>query len=315
MAEQQQPAPERKAAVPGGDPPSSWFDAFCNPARACRACLGEFKQDASLMSLFGESEANASWAERFGTSPCFSADGNMILYLRGVFALFFLGHLPPHMAKWMNEGFYFIYLTNLTWLLEQVYFTLAFIVTYQARQRLQNQVKYTVTPGPCRLPVIVRITWMLMHLCLPASLLVMLMYWTLVNPFWNMNTNPDYFGYIVHGVNFVFCLLDFMLSRNLFRLRYMWITIAYAVLYTFWSWVHHAAKVGTYEPCDDVDDPGEGLYPREECPIYGTLDWHKAGGAFIMSALVVVCLVPMCHIPIFCCQHTRQQVDLKLQNV
>mmetsp|Transcript_43863 Transcript_43863/g.98674 ORF Transcript_43863/g.98674 Transcript_43863/m.98674 type:complete len:315 (-) Transcript_43863:206-1150(-) len=314
MAEQQQPAPDRKAAVPGGDPPSSWCDAFCNPARACRACLGEFSSDSTRISL-GSTDENEDWPEYFGTSPCLERQGSTLLALRGGIAAFFLIHFGFHFARWLQRGYYFIYITRWTFIMQQFYFTLSFIVTYQARQRLQNQVKYTVTPGPCRLPVLVRITWVLMHLCLPSSLLVMFLYWTLVNPIWDMTSTPDYFGYIVHGANFVICLLDLLLSRNLFRLRYTWITITYSITYTLWSWIHYAAKVGTYEPCDDADDPGDGLYPREECPIYGSLDWHNAGAALIMSAIIVICVVPICHVPIFCCQHTRQQVDLKLQNV
>lgn len=224
-----------------------------------------------------------------------------------------------------THGFWFIYLTHWSLTVETVYFCFA---TYTARQAqilikesaaTTSQSDIFVSTGHEKLPWFVNATWILMHVEMPASLMVFLMYWTLDNPIYNLQYIPKFLGFFVHGINFFICLFDLFLGRNVFYLKHVGWFLAYSFLYVLWSLVHHWAKIGTYGSCV-VDDPtnmdsDDGTkYPADECPIYAVLNWHKPTATGILSGIMLLCVVPLCQFPIWWCVRGRRSADYLAQN-
>ncbi|CAE7509772.1 PRODH [Symbiodinium pilosum] len=234
--------------------------ALCSDALSWRDL---FKHDQ--IKLFGVSAANGRWkdSEHHG---CF---------LTGRFSLFVLAHLG-----WR----FLIYLTRWSFLLETIYILLAVYVTVQARTASKRQ--STGDDGSSlhelyRLPRSVQAMALLWNLTFPVSILVCLAFWTLINPVWDMKIHPGYVVVFEHFLNMLLFMVEFLLNKNVFVLKHGVVLFAYALLYTTWTLIHYAAKIGVAPSmaCHD--------YPLDECPIYAVLDWHHPWRTVIVIAFVI----------------------------
>ena len=136
---------------------------------------------------------------------------------------------------------------------------------------------------------------LLWTLTFPVSILVCIAFWTLINPVWDQKMRPGFAARLFrawqsmevtqvlvteHLGNMLVFMLEFLFNRNIFYFKHGIIIYVYALLYTLWSIIHFAAKVGVAPDmaCDD--------YPLDECPIYSVLDWHDPERTIIVVVAV-----------------------------
>merc|ERR1712178_259425 len=95
----------------------------------------------------------------------------------------------------------------------------------------------------------------------------------------------------VHGINFVLCLIDLFVGRNVFYLKHVFWFFGYAACYIIFSLVQYWAKIGRFNPCT-VKNPMDGVvssYPADECPVYAVIDWHKPTSTGLLACMVLFC--------------------------
>eukprot|EP00929_Paragymnodinium_shiwhaense_P010359 TRINITY_DN114980_c0_g1_i1.p1 TRINITY_DN114980_c0_g1~~TRINITY_DN114980_c0_g1_i1.p1 ORF type:complete len:360 (-),score=42.37 TRINITY_DN114980_c0_g1_i1:44-1123(-) len=299
------PQPSKKPADPvTGSRKKGFLASKCRPSVLFAAFQEEFTNQHARMRLLESSSSNAAWPQVFGTSPWLKKpDGWTFFAIRLSLFVTFLFHYVWSMARHLDEGYWFIYLTNWSLTVEVLYFGFATWTTYEARRRVVDdsvgrQMSFRRTSG--RLPPYVRATWILAHVAMPASVLVFAMYWTLDNPIWAMHHQPQYLGYFVHGINALLCLFDLVMSRNLFYLRHaLWFAV-YILCFAIWTVIHYFAELGTYQ-CDAPD--------ANKCPIYSVLNWQNLRRTSTLCLLILCCAVPLCQYPLWYCATKRRQLD------
>jgi len=291
-------------------PPTTMREACCHPSRLCTAFKGEFRAQNDRLRMFASARANHRWPLVFATSPWFPHTSPYLLIIKLVLAVVFTTVLVVSLAVEFDDGFWFIYLTHWSFFIESAYFWSSAYTVYRGRQLVID-----ADGGPVRggrgLPWYVRLSWALAHVEMPASLLVMGMYWTLVNPVWHIQSTPDFFGYFMHFINFFLCLGDLLVSRNVFYLRHVSWFLGYSALYLFFSLIHFWAKIGTYGPCTSKDpfDPHGPTYPRNECPVYAVLDWHHPTVTTVLVVILAFVVVPLAQFPVWWCVQRRRSID------
>lgn len=207
------------------------------------------------------------WTTAFGTSALLSRHTLLLfrLMLCTIFAIHLIAHFHSRVTL-MGEGlhFYLIYLTRWSLCLELLYFCLLFHVTEIAHFSAEGSQ-----------PRIVTFTVALFTIVHPLSLAVTLLYWCFEIPVWRMCVMssdpecyevPDYLDIFVHGIDWIICLLSFILGRVPFSFAnagWFWLCI---LVYGVWTIVHYALQIGTPFICNE--------YPLNECPIYPPIDWH-----------------------------------------
>jgi hypothetical protein len=213
------------------------------------------------VSMFRAGNMNQHWPLIFGTSRVISITSFLIV--RSVLAAGFASVIIADMVRSFDNGYYFIYLTDWSIIVETLYLWLAVFTTFQAR-RLG-----TLSTSTDKMPCYVRAMYWLWSLAMPIVICVSLAYWTLLNPLWALEP-VNFITIFVHFLNMVFLCVELYLSRNAFHLKLATFSfLAYCWLYVGWTVIHFFAKVGTFAPC--------GTYPRDECPIYTPIDWHAPG--------------------------------------
>mmetsp|Transcript_7131 Transcript_7131/g.19550 ORF Transcript_7131/g.19550 Transcript_7131/m.19550 type:complete len:331 (-) Transcript_7131:411-1403(-) len=284
-------------------PPENMPQAVLS-SRMVRSCVGEFKQHQKRLKMFKSSDVNNRWPDVFGTSPWFPRLSPWLLVFRGTVAAIFVAMWIYCVAKSWQDGYWAIYLTHWSLSVETVYFLFATFTAWRARVILLSREHDPTVHGNGRLPWFVSVTWVLNHVEMAASLLVALLFWTTVNPIWNLQYVPNFLGFFVHGINFLLCLTDLFVGRNVFYLPHVLWFLAYAFLYLLFSLIHYWAKIGIYPTKDDGCD-----YPPDECPIYGVLNWHKPTATGIIAAIILLCIAPLCQFPLWWCVRTRRSAD------
>mmetsp|Transcript_9062 Transcript_9062/g.12020 ORF Transcript_9062/g.12020 Transcript_9062/m.12020 type:complete len:323 (-) Transcript_9062:322-1290(-) len=241
---------------------------FCKEFQACR-----FKMQMSLAEL-----------SSFGDSPVLCMK-KFALY-RSFVATYFVALFWwswGDMIEGDQAGYFWIYLTHWTLVMEMIYLILAAVVSLKmpeiqkaARAQLGQEGRSPSTlVSP---PHLVLVTWVFQHICLVSSLIVFLLYWMLVY-------TPDRTIYAttvqVHGVNFFFMAVDVLLSGASYRPLHVHAPFLYAFTYLIWSIIFSAAKMN--------NELGDGY-------IYSSLDWRGAfGTACTIGLIVVFFVVPLLH--------------------
>lgn len=281
---------------------------FFSPLSTCSSLLQEFQSHSHRLRMCTRTTANLRWPTVFGTSPWFDKKSPALLIIRATLALIFVGHFIANLVDAWSAGYYFIYLTHWSFMMETAYFCFATYTAFAARKMLAVD----GVGGPSgesegvRLPWFVSTTWALQHVAMPAALLVFVLYWLLDNPIYDLKYTPGYLGFFVHGINFLLMLVDLFVGRNVFYLKHTLFFFVYAGAFFIWSAVHYAANIGTYKECDK--------YPRSECPIYDVIDWHKASATAILLSIILFCVVPFCQYPLWWCVYKRRVVDDYVQH-
>jgi len=245
------------------------------------------------MTLFSSSCDNHNWPGIFGTAAFFPQKPKLLLAIRLFFLGTFLYHTGWSLSKGFDQGYWFMYLTNWSLIVETSYFGFAAYTTWAALHGVGGQDGRKI-PEPRHLPVFVKATWILYHVAVPAALTVFLLNWTLNTPLWALTGAPGYLDMFVHGLNFFVLLADVILGRNVFYLRYSGFFLIYILTYLAWSLIHYAAGVGTFG-CRG-----------QACPLYGALDWTAASRTAVIVAIVVLVVVPLVQLPIWWCVLKRR---------
>jgi len=287
------------------EPPGSRSDMCCNPKRTWRSVASEFRDHHHRLKLFSATQENARWPEVFGTSPWFPPQSCGLLVFRCLCLTIFLSMYVWSITSAWQDGFWWIYLTHWSLTLETVYFLFATFTTFQAWKCILDIDDPRRSTEPRKLPWFVRVTWILNHIEMPASLLVMCLKWTTVTPFWSLKEVPPFLDLFVHGINFLICLADLFVGRNVFYLPHaLWI-FGYSTLYMVFSVVHYELKIGSYTACTINGVP----YPRDECPIYPVLDWRTPKATGIAAVIICLFVIPLFQFPIWWCVRSRRTAD------
>jgi len=275
-------------------------NTMCNPCITLKAFAREFKTHNDRLRMFAAAKTNSKWPYVFGTSPWFPETSSTLAICRTVLAAIQVVHLVWNFSMHFEGGFWFIYLTHLTQTIVTAYSVFACLTAWRALPKLRE--KGPSKSEETRLPWFVSTSWALFHVAMPAALLVVVLYWTLDNPVWNLKFVPVYMGFYVHGIIFVLLLVDLFLGRNVFYLKHVVFFFAYVLSYLIWSIVHGALDIGKYDGCDAYPD-------KEDCPIYGVLDWNKPKAAGILSVIIIFFVVPLCQYPLWWCVFKRRLAD------
>lgn len=152
------------------------------------------------------------------------------------------------------------------------------------------------------MPALTRFTTILNSLVLPLALTVTIINWTALTPVWKLcifNPADDCLqvglqSVMVHLVNTIVLFATFLDGRLPFRFDMGGWYLSFNTVYSIWSIFHYFLKIGTCPSCTCSLD-----YPRNQCPIYDVLNWHKpeqtlmfgAGLLFILAPFVLACCV------------------------
>lgn len=269
----------------------------------------ELIQGDTELHLFGVHAENSRWADVFGSSRSIRSP-SLYLALRLGLALLFQAELLfsllgdedrvsdggsdyydwlPYMSRWALAA-------------QTAYVTLAAYTTFKASEVLnlrKAQVQSflpvvgttTITEeskeNETRLPIFVRATWIILHLALPASLMVTLFYWSLLgnSPIFMLTRMPpsSYFVCIgAQGLNFLLLGLDLLLGKLKLHLQHIaaWLLGYVAVTCTAWAVVKKAEKICVEQGYE------ERAHITDDCPLYGAVG-HQG---FLPRAVVWVFL-------------------------
>ena len=175
-------------------------------------------------------------------------------------------------------GFYFIFLTNWTLLLETLTLVMLFASTLWGYLTPPDEQKSA--------PLFVKYTMSFWYIIQPMSLIVTILYWTVVNEFWD--PYPIVFAsYWAHLLNWMVLIVVLVVSRLPFSLKNGIWPLIYTFIYMLWTVIHYFLEIGKGVPCDD--------YPIDKCPIYNAIDWNEPAmaigalaGAFVALVLVLL---------------------------
>jgi len=118
----------------------------------------------------------------------------------------------------------------------------------------------------------------------PLSLIVALLFWVLLVG--NSDEDVVYIDYFAHGINCGLLLVSLLVGRMPYSCSYAGWVVLFAVGWMAWSYLHYTLRIGTRYGCQG--------YERQDCPLYGVLDWHypkETGELCLVAGLVVPLLV------------------------
>lgn len=231
------------------------------------------------------------WQQTFAQSSCCSE--SCLVWVRTLQAIFFVCLQAYDLVAYWEDGYYFIFLTHWALLTQTLYSVCLAISTYRA-----NQTKDKLIPGEEEVPDMTRFTMMLHGLSLPLALTVTIIVWTALTPVWKLcifNSADDCkhienVQYVmVHLVNTIVLFATFLDGRLPFRFDMGGWFLAYCTVYSMWTILHFFLKIGKCPSCSPCTLP----YPRNECPIYDILDWHKPEQTLLFGSALLFILVPV----------------------
>jgi len=216
---------------------------------------------------FGTSTHPVRWDVAFGTSPWMSPQ--RLLMARVLMGALFLSIYIWYVYDTWSDSWPY-YLTHWSVTLETVYFVLLPIATHMAiNSPSQEQ------------PPFVGGMLALLHVQLPCSLAVVVLYWVLEKPAVKLcgiskeegcEELPDFLGLFVHLYDAGLCTLSFCLGRIPFHLSNAGWLFVLTSAFTAWSAVHSLLQVF------------EG-----GAPLYDAIDWRTPGPVLqLLAALTAV---------------------------
>eukprot|EP00941_MAST-03F_sp_MAST-3F-sp1_P003834 g3834.t1 len=171
---------------------------------------------------------------------------------------------------------YYFELTHWTLALQTLYHILNFLVAVRA-----NKKRGCCSDGtdPYKIPCLVRLTWCLQAIVLPASFFVFALYWALVFD-WEKR-NIEVLSVAKHGVNFIVMFFDSLTSGYPTVCAHGIYFILYGIVYLTWSYVHFVLKLPVPYGKEVNPDP-------EDVYIYEALDWSQPEETGKLAAGIVV---------------------------
>jgi len=237
----------------------------------------------------GTSVAPAPWTVAFNSSSCFSP--SILLGVRVVVAAILVIHFAIHFAKSFGRDgfFYFIFLTNWSFIFEVVYVVILVVAQRMAQQQSFDDAALRADSSEgVEQPALIRVTMVLFMITQPLSLIVVIMYWTLEKPIWKIcavnggvepcDDWPSYLSVFVHFYDFVLVFGLLLVGKIPYYFSNSLWLILFGLLYVLWTLIHFLLNIGLPETlkCE--------RYPLNECPIYDAFDWHHPDRA--VSVLV-----------------------------
>eukprot|EP00050_Salpingoeca_kvevrii_P006057 m.287179 g.287179 ORF g.287179 m.287179 type:complete len:318 (+) comp11726_c0_seq1:130-1083(+) len=221
------------------------------------------------------------------------------------------GTMSPDEVDWKPDHwqggpdpYWFLYLTNWTYLLDTIYVVFALFVLVSG----DSDVKYRNDISR-RMKFRERAQWGLFEVAYVASLTVTILYWTILFPFGDLYVY--FFGVNMHGIHWVLLTVELFVTYLPIYVEHMWATMLYAATYIVFSMVYLFAggKVREFpRECDDEADPDAfcqsinagncgTLYagycdiPTQQDRMYPPQDWTDRPGVAAASALVGIFIV------------------------
>lgn len=201
-----------------------------------------------------------------------------------------------------NGIYYFFYLTNWAICFETATVLCLFVSVLWGYTLLPTADKALPTP------LFVRITVAMWYCAQPISLVVVLLYWTIVNPIWDVE--PVIFSSLwAHFLDWIALLISLFACRIPFSFKNGIWSLMFLLTYLAWTIIHFVARIGTRTPCDD--------YPQELCPLYSQFDWNQPQGAIIitLAALVGLLLVVLLYVGFVKCRDACDQKHTVLSDL
>ena len=136
-------------------------------------------------------------------------------------------------------------------------------------------------------PLFVKYTMSVWYIIQPMSLIVTILYWTIVNEFWDPYP-MGFASYWAHLFNCMVLIVILLVSRLPFSLKNGIWPLSCTFIYMLWAVIHYFLEIRKGVLCDD--------YPINECPIYNAIDWNEPpldivylAGAFVALVGLLVC--------------------------
>lgn len=213
------------------------------------------------------------WPEQIATSNWFPP----LVYtiFNGLLAIVFVAFLIVILSDSIPDigAFWLIYLTNWALIVETIAMVMLCISTAWGYAKLPDG------PSQGKAPLFVRYTVALWYLIQPTSLIVVILYWTLINPLWDLQP-VDLLGLWAHLLNWLCLLLSFFASRIPWSFKnFIW-GLVFLLTYLGWTLIHFFAQIGTPRGCE--------LYIDPECPIYDAFDWNMPMMTTIITIFALV---------------------------
>jgi len=270
---------------------------------------------------YGTSTSPCNWVDAFTQSRCLSP--KKLHWLRMVWAMLFIAVLTHDLWEYWCDGYWLIYLTHWSFAVETLYMCCLALASFTARKsRNEGEAdKAASESGVVDVPNVpeplcVKIFMVLQAIELPISIIVSIVVWTALTPFWKVCIfgstpdcqNPTLESLLVHLFNTILIFIMFLDgSVPYYKQNAGWV-MAFAIVYGIFTIVHYFLKLGTYSGCD-------GKYPKDECPIYSIIDWHEPVAAktlIIIGALTfVVAPVVICmYVCIGALRNARRALDV-----
>jgi hypothetical protein len=248
-------------------------------AMACKRVRDEFSLSNINFDEHTKAIGMVPWRKAFAHDPgrCFRTAQSYLIFRCLMFFLMF-GTLIwsfYDMAAKGDGGYWFIYLTHWTLVLENVYLGVAAYVTskYAGPSSKTTTANDAAAAEDNRLPCIIQVMWLLNAIVLPASFFVFVLYWGLV-----FSGELKVLSCLTHGLNFVVMALDSAVGSMPYLLLHgIWFML-YCLVFLLWSVLHYLLKIG--------DANGNGY-------IYSSLDWGSdAKGVSEIAMLIVLVAAP-----------------------
>lgn len=220
-------------------------------------------------------KVDVEWPNQVSTSTVMSQFAYVIFL--GMVTSLFVAMQILHLIEFIPTfgGFYFIYLTNWTLLLETMTLVMLFASTFWGYLTPPDEQKSA--------PLFVKYTMSFWYIIQPMSLIVTILYWTTVNEFWD--PYPIVFAsYWAHLLNWMVLIVLLLVSRLPFSLKNGIWPLIYTFIYMLWTIIHYFLEIGRGVPCDDY-------FSDNECPIYNAFDWNEPALALVYLAGAFVALV------------------------
>lgn len=178
-------------------------------------------------------------------------------------------------------GYWWMKLTHLTLLLQTAYHYIMFYTGFKlrginiAQQALPTQNNQVAQA----MPNYGRATQVLQSLSLPSSLLVTLLYWTLVHD--PAKGPAEVISYLTHGGGLVINSFTHAISNHPYVFKQGVYFLSYGLAYLGWTGIHHAANL--------TDEDGNPY-------LYKSIDWNKPDSSGVMSAVLAAVALPFTHL-------------------
>uniref|UniRef100_A0A336MIU4 CSON012951 protein n=1 Tax=Culicoides sonorensis TaxID=179676 RepID=A0A336MIU4_CULSO len=236
------------------------------PRRCLRICAAETSVDNCGFDHHTPNEfVRSQWQD--------CSKSNIFLIYRWLLACFFTSvviySIYAHINIYNNPfGYYFIYLTNLGIILCMICTLLGAILVTIWHFHLADKANDNI-----EMPLIFKIYWSIHNTSMILSLLITLVYWTVIH---TPEKPLDVTNFFTHACNSIFMFIDFIIVAHPIRLMHVIWPLLAGLVYGLFTLIYYLAG---------------GVDPEGNKWIYEVLDWSKPGVVMIVVAGIIVVIL------------------------